>query len=273
MYSFLGLAVLLAVIAYMIFILNDVEGLGTERLSSWWRLFQWYIHLALLMFIVGTVLFGYCNNQVIRILYVDPQIVHNGNRKSHGAWNMVLNYQAGVLAGGFAALLTAVAVTMVWRRATKSFRRVDRESQKEAAKMKLLEDKLSKRNLASSLESAGICSAQGSDQQANKSLKEKHKAHFEVLESAMLDYTTLRPFVGNEMLINTLLADAGIKAPGERLKIMKTLQELKWGAHSEASLALNRGGTQKLEKKLDKLGTTLQESEKKERRLTLGLEA
>ena len=49
----------------------------------------------------------------------------------------------------------------------------------------------------------------------------------ELLQQGNLDAPTLISFLNDTILLNSVLRDAGIKTPGERLKIILTLKPLK----------------------------------------------
>ena len=47
------------------------------------------------------------------------------------------------------------------------------------------------------------------------------------LQQSLLDFDTLRPFLDDHLLIDSMLTDAGISVPGDRLKILATLKSLR----------------------------------------------
>ena len=124
MYSFLGGSVLLAVMIYLIFVLEDVESIDdhSPRLAQWWRLFQWYIHGALGLMVTGTVFFGYCNAMVMRIIYTDYETVFLYESTDYSTWKNVQSLQfLMILASGVAALLLTIA-WQIWRFNTAELR-------------------------------------------------------------------------------------------------------------------------------------------------------
>ena len=157
MYTVLALSVLSSVLIYLAFILEDVANLEYGRLSSWWRLFQWYIHGSLGLFAVGTILFGYCNCLVMRIIYTDHQTTVNYDSTDYSTW---YNVQAGqwlilIIIGVIGA--TLFLLNMSWKYATKQARALENDSARAKAQEKQKEGEAARaKRVASASETEAI---------------------------------------------------------------------------------------------------------------------
>jgi len=85
-YVVLGTGLLIAVISYLAILLSEIdEDTTPHQLLRWWRFYQWPMHLAFVMLIVGIVLYGFTMELTARIIYVNTHqtlaverhVVHN----------------------------------------------------------------------------------------------------------------------------------------------------------------------------------------------------
>jgi len=78
----------LAVVQYLFMLGFHMDECTAAERRSWWMLYQWPCHVAMGLFLVGTVLFVYTNSVVVRIIFVaDVELLLGG--ASSGLWDFV----------------------------------------------------------------------------------------------------------------------------------------------------------------------------------------
>jgi len=106
----------MSTLAYLTYIFCEVDKVPDHRLASWWRLFQWTIHMALVSFVLGTILFGYCNALVVRVLFVDHDVLKNGDKDGNsGCWSRVQDAQWFAVGWLIAFSIIVFTMVVVWK--------------------------------------------------------------------------------------------------------------------------------------------------------------
>jgi hypothetical protein len=116
-YSSLAASIFVAFCAYVTFTFSDPESMPADEYKWWVRIFQWPIHVACLFFIIGVFLFCYANTLVYRLSYPDYPVLENKVKTSEqgSVWNVIFNYQMGLLAVFLLALAYHVVFFVLYR--------------------------------------------------------------------------------------------------------------------------------------------------------------
>lgn len=114
-YSALGASVLVGVVSYLAYIYYDPARMPPDVYRHWWLLFQWPMHLAMVLFIVGVFSFSYTNVLLYRIVYIDYGIIHN-TTVCRGIWVHVQNTQWIMLAITIIALVFVLLMGAEYQR-------------------------------------------------------------------------------------------------------------------------------------------------------------
>ena len=87
-YGLLAMSLALAVVQYLFMLGFQVDRVSEYERRSWWIMFQWPCHLAMGLFVLGTVCFVYTNVIVVRVIFVsDVDLLLGG--ADGGLWMLV----------------------------------------------------------------------------------------------------------------------------------------------------------------------------------------
>lgn len=117
-YSSLGASVLMGTVCYLNYIYWDPESMTTKRALHWWKWFQWPVHIAMLLFILGVGFFSFTNAIIYRITYPDNNAIlglrTNPWTSAGSPWSMVDLYQWLMVGTTILTMLVSVVFAVLY---------------------------------------------------------------------------------------------------------------------------------------------------------------
>lgn len=117
-YSALGSSVLVGTVCYLNYIYWDPPSMTTKRALNWWKWFQWPVHLAMFLFILGVGFFSFTNAIIYRITYPDNNAVSgvqgNAWTTAGSPWRIVDIYQWIMAGTGLVVAFISIAFAAIY---------------------------------------------------------------------------------------------------------------------------------------------------------------